>query len=164
MTCYKFKCSHWLKLQHSDWRAIFFKINFPPMRALELCITGHVIYNPAYTYKFQMKTTYLCTRMQCVLYVQHDWNTSKVWNYSQSHNNFTLKLLVFKYYHIFVTLFSNPHHSKLYTVYLHLTCSLEWPFVWLTVEKQCNGKLLTVHRVVMADQFSSSRHVKYHCK
>ena len=21
MTCYKFKCSHWLKLQHSDWRA-----------------------------------------------------------------------------------------------------------------------------------------------
>ena len=21
MTCYKFKCSHWLKLQHIDWRA-----------------------------------------------------------------------------------------------------------------------------------------------
>ena len=21
MTCYKFECSHWLKLQHSDWRA-----------------------------------------------------------------------------------------------------------------------------------------------
>ena len=60
MTCYKFECSHWLKLQHSDWRANlvkdFFKINFPPMRALEF-ITGHVIYNPAYTYKFQLKTT-----------------------------------------------------------------------------------------------------------
>ena len=28
------------------------------MRALEF-ITGHVIYNPAYTYKFQLKTTYL---------------------------------------------------------------------------------------------------------
>ena len=27
------------------------------MRALEI-ITGHVIYNPAYTYKFQLKTTY----------------------------------------------------------------------------------------------------------
>ena len=28
------------------------------MRALEI-ITGHVIYNPAYTYKFQLKTTYI---------------------------------------------------------------------------------------------------------
>ena len=28
------------------------------MRALEI-ITGHVIYNPAYTYKFQLKTTFL---------------------------------------------------------------------------------------------------------
>ena len=27
------------------------------MRALEF-LTGHVIYNPAYTYKFQLKTTY----------------------------------------------------------------------------------------------------------
>ena len=41
MTRYKFECSHWLKLQHSDWRANlvkdFFKnMNFPPMRALEL--------------------------------------------------------------------------------------------------------------------------------
>ena len=29
---------------------------FPPTRALEF-ITGHVIYNTAYTYKFQLKTT-----------------------------------------------------------------------------------------------------------
>ena len=28
------------------------------MRALEF-ITGHVTYNPAYTYKFQLKTTYV---------------------------------------------------------------------------------------------------------
>ena len=39
----KIPCSHWLKLQHSDWRANlvkdFLKINFPPMRALEF-ITG----------------------------------------------------------------------------------------------------------------------------
>ena len=34
----------------------FFKINFPPMRALKF-ITGHVIYNLAYTYKFRLKTT-----------------------------------------------------------------------------------------------------------
>ena len=37
---YKFECSHWLKLQHSDLRAnlvkdFFVEINFPPMRALE---------------------------------------------------------------------------------------------------------------------------------
>ena len=25
MTCYKFECSHWLKLQHSDWRATLVK-------------------------------------------------------------------------------------------------------------------------------------------
>ena len=31
-------------------------MNFPPMRALEF-ITGHVIYKPAYTYKFQLKIT-----------------------------------------------------------------------------------------------------------
>ena len=50
-----------LKLQHSDWRAnlvkyFLLKIDFPIMRALEF-ITGHVIYNLAYTYKFQLKTT-----------------------------------------------------------------------------------------------------------
>ena len=31
------------------------------MRALEI-ITGHVIYNPAFTYKFQLKTTIHCTK------------------------------------------------------------------------------------------------------
>ena len=55
MTCYVwFECSHWLKLQHSDWRANL--VNFPTMRSLEF-ITGHVMYNLAYTYKFQLKTT-----------------------------------------------------------------------------------------------------------
>ena len=44
---------HWLKLQSSDWRAnlaedLFLQINFPPMRALEF-LTGHMIYNLAYT-------------------------------------------------------------------------------------------------------------------
>ena len=33
------------------------------MRALEF-ITGHVIYKPAYTYKFQLKTTHLGTNHQ----------------------------------------------------------------------------------------------------
>ena len=32
----------------------FFQMNFPPMRALKF-ITGHVIYNSAYTCKFQPK-------------------------------------------------------------------------------------------------------------
>ena len=61
MICFKFKCSHWLKLQHSDWRANLvkdLKKEFPSMRALEF-ITGHVIYNQAYTYKFQLKTTFI---------------------------------------------------------------------------------------------------------
>ena len=35
---------------------ILLKINFPIMRALNF-ITGHVIYDPAYTYKFRLKTT-----------------------------------------------------------------------------------------------------------
>ena len=35
---------------------ILSKINFVPMRALEF-MTGHVIYDPADTYKFQLKTT-----------------------------------------------------------------------------------------------------------
>ena len=41
----------------------FFKIDFPPMRALKI-ITGHVIYNPAYTYKFQLKTTLLALEIR----------------------------------------------------------------------------------------------------
>ena len=36
----------------------FFKINFPPLRALKI-MTGHVIYNPASTYKFRSKTTFM---------------------------------------------------------------------------------------------------------
>ena len=61
MTCYKFKCSHWLKLQHSDWRANFVKdvslqINFPSMRALKF-ITGHVIFKLRYNQIYQQKTT-----------------------------------------------------------------------------------------------------------
>ena len=39
VTPYKFNSSHWLKLQHSDWKAnlvkdFFWQINFPPMRAV----------------------------------------------------------------------------------------------------------------------------------
>jgi len=49
---HKFKSSHWLKLQHSDWRAnlvkdFFLQINFPPMRALEF-IRDHVTFEPWY--------------------------------------------------------------------------------------------------------------------
>ena len=58
MTCYN---SSALIGRNSDWRAnlvkdfkFLIKINFPPMRALEF-ITGHVIYNQIYNYKFQLK-------------------------------------------------------------------------------------------------------------
>ena len=55
------ECSHWLKLQHSDWRAdlvkdFFEKMNFPPKRALKF-FTGHMIYNLDYTYILQTTTT-----------------------------------------------------------------------------------------------------------
>ena len=59
---YNFECSHWWK--------IYIKKN--PLQDLPSSliavistnestriITGHVIYNPAYTYKFQLKTTYV---------------------------------------------------------------------------------------------------------
>ena len=60
MIPYKFKCSHWLKLQHSDWRAnlvkdIFLQINFPPMRALEF-IRDHVTFKLPYDFTYHMKT------------------------------------------------------------------------------------------------------------
>ena len=64
MTCYNSSALIGCKLQHSDWRANlvkdFFKMNFTPMGAIEF-ITGHVIYNPAYAYKFHPSvfTTYL---------------------------------------------------------------------------------------------------------
>ena len=41
VTPYKFNSSHWMKSQHSDWRA-----NFPPMRALYF-IRGHMTFNLA---------------------------------------------------------------------------------------------------------------------
>ena len=54
-----FECSHWLKSQHSDWRANlvkeFFSNKFSTNESTRV-ITGHVIYNPSYTHKFQLKT------------------------------------------------------------------------------------------------------------
>ena len=47
MTCYKFECSHWWK---------FIKKN-PLQDLLSSLNAGHVIYNPAYTYKFHLITT-----------------------------------------------------------------------------------------------------------
>ena len=63
MIPYKFKSSHWLKLQHSDWRAnlvkdFFLQINFPPMRTLEF-VTGHVIFKLHYNQIYQLKTTFI---------------------------------------------------------------------------------------------------------
>ena len=48
---YKFKSSHWLKLQHSDWKANLvkdFNKKIPPIRAIEF-LTDHMLYNLAYT-------------------------------------------------------------------------------------------------------------------
>ena len=56
----KIKPYHWLKIQHSYWRAnlikdFFLQINFPPMRALQF-ITDHVIFKLRYNHINQMKT------------------------------------------------------------------------------------------------------------
>ena len=58
------------------------------MRALET-ITGHVIYNPAYTYKFQLKTTPALNFGICQLYkkklgarpCQYKCHNKKVYKY-----------------------------------------------------------------------------------
>ena len=52
MIPYKFKSSHWLKLQHSDWRAnlvmdFSLQMNIPPMRALEF-IRDHMTFKLRY--------------------------------------------------------------------------------------------------------------------
>ena len=64
---YKFKSSHWLKLQHSDWRAnlvkdFFLQMNFPPMRALEF-IRDHVTFKLPYDFSYQMKTPHMCSSL-----------------------------------------------------------------------------------------------------
>ena len=49
------------------------------MRAIEI-IAGHVIYNPAYTYKFQLKTTNHSVennKLGFTLYFQHTRISSK---------------------------------------------------------------------------------------
>ena len=53
VTCPKFDSSHWLKLQHSDWREHF---NFQLMRALEF-IKDCMVYNPAYNQILQTTET-----------------------------------------------------------------------------------------------------------
>ena len=60
MTCYKFECSHWWKiyLKKNPLQDLPSSLNavISNNESTEF-ITGHVSYNPAYTYKFQLKTT-----------------------------------------------------------------------------------------------------------
>ena len=60
------------------------------MRALEI-ITGHVIYNPAYTYKFQLKTTLLVS-ISGSLWLSRVWSESKVEMVSTAGAKVVLKL------------------------------------------------------------------------
>ena len=58
------------------------------MRALKF-ITGHVIYNPAYTYKFQLKTTLVHTLLFLELTILIEWcfpNTSNQFEPHQYNN------------------------------------------------------------------------------
>ena len=53
MTCNKFECSHWLKLQDSDWRPnlvkYFFFNEFATNESTHIITGQHVIHNLAYT-------------------------------------------------------------------------------------------------------------------
>ena len=60
MTCYKFECSHWCKiyLKNKPLQDFLSSLNAViSTNESTKFITGHLIYNPAYTYKFQLKTT-----------------------------------------------------------------------------------------------------------
>ena len=60
MTSYDFECSHWWKIysKKNPLQDLLSSLN-PVISTNESTqiITGHAIYNPAYTYKFQLKTT-----------------------------------------------------------------------------------------------------------
>ena len=59
MTCYNFKCFHWQKiyLKKNPLQDLLSSLNAViSTNESTRIITGHVIYNPAYTYKFQLKT------------------------------------------------------------------------------------------------------------
>ena len=60
MTCYKLECSLWWKfyVKKNPLQDLLSSLNAViSTNESTRIITGHVIYNPAYTYKFQMKTT-----------------------------------------------------------------------------------------------------------
>ena len=60
MTCYNFECSPWWKMysKKNPLQDLLFSLNAViSTNESTRIITGHVIYNLAYTYKFQLKTT-----------------------------------------------------------------------------------------------------------
>ena len=62
MTCYKFECSHLAEnlLRKNPLQDLLSSLNAVISTNENIrIITGHVIYNPAYTYKFQLKTIYI---------------------------------------------------------------------------------------------------------
>ena len=69
MTCYKFECSHWWKiyLKKNPLQDLLSSLNtvISTNESIEF-ITGHVIYNLAYTYKFQLKTTNMSVKPKIV--------------------------------------------------------------------------------------------------
>ena len=71
MTCYKLECSLWWKfyVKKNPLQDLLSSLNAViSTNESTRIITGHVIYNPAYTYKFQLKTTKDCfTDSNCFL-------------------------------------------------------------------------------------------------
>ena len=61
------------RLERKSCKGFFLKINFPPMRALEF-LTCHVIYNPAYTYEFQLKTHHIRSKSTTYIHLHRYFN------------------------------------------------------------------------------------------
>ena len=70
MISYKFKCSHWWIFFLNPLQDLLSSLNAViSTNESTRIITGHVIYNPAYTYKFQLKTTIGGSYGNTVLYI-----------------------------------------------------------------------------------------------
>ena len=79
MTCYNLECSHWLKLQHSDWRANLVQdLKKNSTNESTQFITGYMIYNLAYTYKFQLKTALVKRPLFNMVHMAHQFCTKTI--------------------------------------------------------------------------------------
>ena len=141
----------------------FRKKKIPPIRALKF-ITGHVIYNTAYTYKFQLKTTW---------FISNGWFKSSAWTWGAtehvgniSKNGITNRIRI-------ISLSCSSEDVIIFNIFVSRT-SILMMFLCVTfinffnphINLYCNqtrlklvlGRLLsstTIHRVWIVENFSN---------